>query len=199
MKVLLRTMLGLMLAAASALVATEPSATACSIASPRPLVLDPQSTDTTPPGVPTATVTSIRRGKGPEGCSSSSCDDLGRIDIALTAEDDQVAADKLGFQVEVSDGNPPSGLRVPSGPVLASGGHLYLHWVDGNSDEQESISFTVSIRAVDLAGNTSPPATVNVSDGGSGGCRLGGRRLGSSWATTVVLLVVAVSCLRRRR
>jgi hypothetical protein len=161
------------------------------------LVVDPQSTDTIAPAAPTVTVAAIRRGKGPEGCSATDCDDLGSIDIALTAEDDQVSAGKVGFQVELSDGNPPSDLRLPSGPVLASGGHLYLHWNDGASDDQESISFTVSIRAVDLAGNTSPPTTVRVSDGGSGGCSLGGRRLGSSWATTIVLLWVAAVCLRR--
>jgi hypothetical protein len=192
---------GLVLAfvAAVTLVAAEEATQACKLAVPRPLVLDPQSSDTTPPSAPTATVGSIRRGKGPEtnGCnqSASSCDDLGSIDIAVTAADDEATPDRLGFQLELADGALPSGLTLPSGPVLATAGHLYLAWVDGATDEQEAIAFTVTIRAVDLAGNISPPTTVKVASESSGCSVAGGLR--SSWVTTVVLLLLVTFCLRR--
>lgn len=192
---------GLVLAfvAVVTLVAAEEAAQACKLAVPRPLVLDPQSSDTTPPSAPTATVGSIRRGKGPEtnGCSqsASSCDDLGSIDIALTATDDQATLDTMGFQVEVTEGNPPQTMTLPTGPVLATAGHLYLAWVDGATDEQESIAFAVAIRAVDLAGNLSPPTTVKVTSESSGCSVAGGLR--SSWATTVALLLLVTFCLRR--
>ena len=188
-----------------AVVAIGRASLACSYGTPPALVLDPQAqtSDTTPPSLPVAKVDSVRRGKGPTtyaNCSqsASSCDDIGSISIALTATDDQATADKMGYQVEVVAGHLPDGLALPSGPVLLTGGHLYLHWIDGATDDQEAVSFTLAIRAVDLAGNTSPPANVDVSDGGSG-CSLVGRRLGSSWAATVVLLLLAVRCMRQFR
>ena len=188
-----------------AVAAIERAALACSYGTPQPLVLDPQAqaSDTTPPSVPVAKVESVRRGQGPTtnaDCSqsASSCDDIGSIDIALSATDDQAATDKMGYQVEVVAGHLPDGLALPTGPVLLMGGHLYLRWIDGATDDQEAVSFTLAIRAVDLAGNTSPPANVEVSDGGSG-CSLVGRRLGSSWAAMVVLALVAARCLRRFR
>jgi hypothetical protein len=200
MTINLKAVLGFVLVAACTMVAMERAAPACSFMPPTALELDPQSSDTTPPSAPVAKVESIRRGKGPEmdGCSqsASSCDDLGAIDIALTATDDQVALDKMGFQVEVTAGNPPAGLMLPDGPVLLQGGHLYLRWNDGATDDQEGISFTLAIRAVDLAGNTSSPTTLAITNGGSG-CSLVGRPLASSWIMTVVLLLLAAGCLRR--
>jgi hypothetical protein len=190
--------LALTFVAAGTLIAAEKAAQACKLAVPRPLVLDPQSSDTTPPSAPTATVGSIRRGKGPEtnGCSqsTSSCDDLGSIYIALTATDDEATPDQMGFQLELTDGALPSGLTLPSSPVLATAGHLYLAWGDGATDEQEAIAFTLAIRAVDLAGNISPPTTVKVASEGSGCSLAGGLR--SSWATTVVLFLLVAFCLR---
>ena len=188
------------------MVSIERASLACSFGSPQPLVLDPQAkaSDTTPPSVPVAKVDSVRRGRGPttnSDCSqsASSCDDIGSIDIAVTATDDQTPTDRMGYQVEVVAGRLPDGLALPTGPVLQMGGHLYLHWIDGATDGQEPISFTLTIRAVDLAGNTSPPADVEVADIGGSGCSLVGRRLGSSWAATVILLLMAARCLRRVR
>ena len=193
------------LGTAFAVVAIERASQACSYGTPQPLVLDPQAqaSDTTPPSVPVAKVDSIRRGRGPTtnaDCSQSesSCDDTGSIDIALTSTDEQTATDKMGYQVQVVAGHLPDGLALPTGPVLLMGGHLYLHWIDGATDDQEAVSFTLAIRAVDLAGNTSPPANVEVSDGGSG-CSRVGRRLGSSRAEMVALALMAARCLHRFR
>ena len=188
-----------------AVVVIEQASLACSYGTPPALVLDPQAqvSDTTPPSVPVAKVDSVHRGQGPTtnaNCSqsASSCDDIGSIDIALSATDDQSATDKMGYQVELVNGHLPDGLALPTGPVLLMEGRLYLHWIDGATDDQEAISFTLAIRAMDLAGNTSPPTNLEVSDGGSG-CSLVGRRLRSSWATTVILLLMAARCLRRFR
>jgi hypothetical protein len=200
-----RATLVFVLSTVFAVVTIEQASLACSYGSPPALVLDPQAqaSDTTPPSVPVANVESIRRGQGPTtyaNCSQSvsSCDDFGSIGIALTATDDQAPTDKMGYRVEVVAGQLPDGLALPTGPVLLTGGHLYLHWIDGATDDQEAVSFTLAIRAVDLAGNTGPPANVEVSDGGSG-CSLVGRRIGSSWAATVVLLLMAARFLRRSR
>jgi hypothetical protein len=201
----LRAILTFVLSSVFVVIAMERAAMACMYGTPPALVLDPQTkaSDTTSPSAPFAKVDLVRRGQGPSteaNCSQSvsSCDDFGSISIALTATDDQAPADKMGYQVEVVAGRLPDGLALPSGPVLLTGGHLYLHWSDGATDDQEAVSFTLAIRAVDLAGNASPPANLEVSDAGSG-CSLVGRRIGSSWAATVVLLLLAVSCLRRFR
>jgi hypothetical protein len=175
------------------------AAQACSLAVPTPHTLDPaaQATDTTPPEGPTAAVTSIRRGKGADtdfaSCSqsASSCDDLGWIALQLGAQDDQTPADKLGYQIELIAGQPPSGLNLPTGAVRAMGGMVYLNWNDGASDDQESISFSLAVRAVDLAGNTRPATTVNVSDGGS---VLPGPL--SAWPITTLSLLLLARLLR---
>jgi hypothetical protein len=182
-------------------------AEACSLRSNQPLVLDPQAqaSDSAPPSVPTAAVESITSGKGPvrdsSGCgeSASSCDDLGRISLTVSATDDQTAAASLGFQVELVAGNLPAGLTLPTGAVLLLGQYLFLHWIDGASDDQEAISFSLAIRAVDLAGNVGPPVTVQVSDPGSGGCSVAARRVGWSWPASVLAVLLAARLLRRRR
>jgi hypothetical protein len=180
-------------------------ADACSFASPTPLTVDPQAqaTDGTPPSAPVGKLDHITRGKGPKrtstcGMSVSSCDDLGSIAITVSATDDQTASDQLGYRVELASGRLPGDLALPTAPILAMGGYLYFHWLDGATDEQEEVSLSLAISAVDRAGNAGPSATVEIHSPGSGGCSLVGGRLGSSWATPVVLVLVAARLLRRR-
>lgn len=182
------------------------SAHACSLMANQPHALDAQAqvSDSAPPGVPTVSVESIRRGKGPEssGCSqsASSCDDVGSIDLLVSATDDQTSADSIGYRIELASGTLPSGLTLPSGAVRAIGGRLFLIWLDGNTDQQEALSFSLSIRAVDLAGNVGQPATIQISDPGSGsGCTVAARGLSIGWPTAVAILVGAFLLRRRRR
>jgi hypothetical protein len=183
-----------------------PLAHACKQVAPTPHTLDPaaQATDSTAPGIPTVTVTFVRRGKGPEtnysSCSqsASSCDDLGSIALQLSAQDDQTPTDKLGYQIELAAGQLPSGMTLPPTPVRTMGGTIPLSWNDGASDDQESISFSLEVRAVDLAGNFGPATTVEVHDGGSGGCSVGPRPL-SAWSTTTLAIWLFARLLRGRR
>jgi hypothetical protein len=194
-----------LLVAAGFLAVHARQASACSLAGAKPLTVDPQAqaTDGTPPSTPVAKVDSIKRGKGPTGTSTcgmsaSSCDDLGTIAIAVSATDDQTTSDQLGYRVELASGSLPGDLALPTTPILAMGGYLYFHWLDGATDEQEDVSLSLAITTVDRAGNASPSSTVGIHSPGSGGCSLLGRRLGSSWAASTVLVLVGARLLRRR-
>jgi hypothetical protein len=179
---------------------------ACSLVQDVPHTLDPsaKATDTTAPAAPTVSVTSIERGKGPKtnvsSCSqsASSCDDLGSVDLQLGAQDDQTPTDQIGYQIELAGGELPSGMTLPSQAVRARAGAIYLHWIDGAHDDQESISFTLQVRAVDLAGNIGPATTVEVHDSGSGGCSLIPSPL-SAWPFTTLTILLLAHLLRRRR
>jgi hypothetical protein len=179
---------------------------ACSLMANQPHTLDPQAqaSDSTPPGVPTVSVESIHRGKGPEssGCSqsASSCDDIGTVSLLVSATDDQTSAESIGYRIELASGTLPSGLTLPSDAVRAIGGRLFLIWQDGNTDQQEALSFSLSIRAVDLAGNVGQPATIQISDPGSGsGCTVAARGLTLGWPTAIAILAGAFLFRRRRR
>ena len=161
-----------------------------------------QATDGSPPSAPLVTVQSIQRGKGPEyqGCSqsASSCDDLGRIILQVSATDDQTEVASLGYRIELASGSLPSGLSLPATAVRpATSSGLVLGWNDGASDDQEALSFVLVIRAVDLAGNEGPPTSVAVRDAGSGGCSVGGPSPLASPGALVAVLLVVVSLLRR--
>ena len=190
--------------AAIALPTLAAPARACTFPGNQPYYVDPQAkaTDTTPPSAAIVTVQSTKRGKGPErqGCgqSVSSCDDLGTILLRVSATDDQTEPTSLGYRVELTSGNLPAGLSLPTTAVSpALSGGLMLVWIDGASDDQEALSFVLSIRAVDLAGNEGPPTSVEVHDPGAGGCTMNGHNPADSpLALMAVLLAIVV--LRRR-
>lgn len=179
---------------------------ACEIAAPEPHTLDPsaKASDNSAPGTPTASVTSIRRGKGAKtnvsSCSQSgsSCDDVGAVALQLVAQDDQTPTDQVGYQIEQADGELPSGMTLPTQAVRARAGTIYLFWPDGAHDDQESISFTLKVRAVDLAGNIGPATTIEVHDSGSGGCSLIPSPL-TAWPVTTLAILLLAHLLRRGR
>jgi hypothetical protein len=179
---------------------------ACEFGGNRPHTIDPQAqaTDALPPSAPIVTIPSIRRGKGPEhhGCSRtvSSCDDLGLITLQVSATDDQTETASLGYRIELVSGSLPSDLLLPETAVRpATSEGLLLYWMDGNTDEQEALDFTLSIRAVDLAGNAGPPTAVAVLDPGSGGCSVARHGPNDSPGTVAAVLFVIAGLLRRGR
>jgi hypothetical protein len=182
-----------------------PVASACKPGSLPLHVIDAQAqvSDTTPPGPVTVTVSEISRGKGPDtnwaSCSqsASSCDDIGTVTLQVSAEDDQSPPDKLGYQLQLADGQLPSGLTLPTDAVRTLAGALYLYWNDGASDDQEAISFSLAIRAVDLAGHLGPASTVVIHDPGSGGCSLPARRPNAPWPLVAVTILIVVRWTRR--
>lgn len=159
-------------------------ADACSFAGPIEHEIDPAeaAVDDEPPAKIETVGVEIRRGKGPEGgCSqsSTSCDDIGLITLIPTPpSDNRTDADELGYRIRLVGGEVPSGLTIPteawrlqtSSPPAA----LSLHWIDGATDDQESIDFTVTLAAVDRAGNEGPEsAPIRIHHAGSSsGCRV---------------------------
>lgn len=197
------------LAAVATLAAAWPAKTtlACSLAPQPPHTLDPQAqaTDTVAPAAPELSLGDIRRGKDPDtdysSCSQSatSCDDLGSIALQVSARDDQTTADHMGYTFEVTAGQPPSNLYLPSGAVRTRAGNVYLYWNDGATDDEETIDFTLAVHAVDLAGNTGPAATLRVQHPGSGGgCAVLPCRPLSSWPIPLLLFLLIRSARERR-
>jgi hypothetical protein len=188
---------------------TPTPARACSKVAPAPHVVDEtlQATDQTPPVLPPLAAPRITRGKGPEpsGCGSaaSSCDDLGEIAFHAQATDDTTPAAKIGYLFTLEAGSLPPGLALP-GAVEPFAGGLAFGWIDGATDDQEPIDFTVRVVALDLAGNESAPQMVRVTDGSgsSGGCAFARPRApsrGLAFAALAALLLAARRRPSRRR
>ena len=128
--------------------------------------IDPseRKVDTQPPAQIVAKVTKISRGQGPrlrdQGIGPSSCDDVGFVEIELTRfEDDRTPPDLLGYRIGPAIGVLPNSPPAHSTDVyrLIRGQKpvVVLVWIDHGSDEQEPFDFTVSLTAVDRAGNES--------------------------------------------
>lgn len=179
-------------------------ARACSFALPSPHVVDPamQATDHGPPTLPPLGAPQITRGKKPQrsGCgySASSCDDIGSVVIRVSATDDNTPPEQIGYRMSVEAGSFPEGLTLPSGAVKPLGDLLVLNWVDGASDDQEPIEFTLRVVAIDLAGNESAPQTVRVSDD-PGGCAIAPARPPFLWVAFVATAALLLATRRRRR
>ena len=193
----------LVIASAAATAWFPVDARACSSLGPVPHVLDPamQATDQAAPTLPPLDVPRITRGKAAErsGCgySQSSCDDLGGVAIAVRATDDQTPPAQIGYRMTLAGGSLPSGLSLP-GAVKASGDVVGLTWVDGATDDQEPIDFTLRVVAIDLAGNESAPQMVRVSDG-AGGCAVAPARAAHGGPAFVAVAALLLAARRRRR
>jgi len=194
----------LVIASMAGAVALPSRARACSSAGDTPHLLDPamQGIDQMPPTLAPLPAPQITRGKAPEqsGCttSASSCDDLGSIGLSLQASDDVTPPTQIGYRLTLAAGSLPADLALPGGAIESLGGMLWLRWVDGATDDQEPIDFTLRVVAIDLAGNESAPQTVRVTDGSGGGCTVARHRTpcrGLVFVATAALLLAA----RRRR
>jgi hypothetical protein len=177
-----------------------PLAVACSLRPPPEHVTDPQAqaSDATAPDAPAVAVSKIGRGKGQAACSNNSCEGNGTIVLEVSASDDQAPTDKLGYQIELVSGQLPPGLQLPTKAIRALGGEVWLHWNDGDTDEQEAFSFSLAVRAVDLAGNVGPASTASVQDGGSTGCSVGRHAPGSAWQLTTIAILLLARLSRTR-
>jgi hypothetical protein len=190
-------------------------ALACVDPPPAEHVPDPTIADTEPPGIVGDVSYSIFRGNDREvaeadGCGQrevrTSCKGNASITFFIEppgpAEPDEdagadagtAAAEHVGYLFELVDGEAPEGL-LPETPVLAADdGSLELHWNDGDDDDQEQVSFTVTVRAVDDAGNLGEPSDpIHVFDSGSteSGCSITRGLLGS-WMPSALLSLGAL-------
>src|SRR5688572_23423497 len=120
-----------------------------------------QKIDRQPPVQVEARVVSVVRGTARGG---STCDDLGFIVIELVrVDDDRTPREKLGYRITRIEGTLPESGMLPSFalrviPVPGKPLQFTLVWVDGATDNQESIDFTLAVTAVDMAGNESVPS-----------------------------------------
>lgn len=177
---------------------------ACSFLAPRGFEGDTALDDgTSPPTAPMDLSYEINRGVGGQqsGCSqeSTSCDDIGKIEIRLgTAQDDRTPVEAIGYRIELVSGQFPAGKLLPHLAVFAPEGMIVATWADGATDEQEPIDFSITITAIDAAGNTSAPSEIlRIHDeGNSPGCRVASA---SSTQLVWITLGLAVVWFRRRR
>lgn len=122
-----------------------------------------QKIDKQPPVQVEARIVSVVRGRAPGG---SSCDDIGVIVIELVrVDDDRTPREKLGYRITHVEGTLLDAGMLRSGVVFrvatVPGKPLQftLPWIDGATDNQEPIDFTLAVTAVDLAGNESVPSS----------------------------------------
>jgi hypothetical protein len=128
-----------------------------------------QATDRVSPVIGPMFPPSFGRGHAPlvdDGCSGAdpqSCDAIGTIVIDASATDDVTPPERIGYRLVLTGGTLPPGITLPAAPIEPGPERtLRLSWNDGLGDEQEAFSFTISMVAIDLAGNQSPPQTVSI-------------------------------------
>jgi len=145
--------------------------------------LDPeeQEHDSTPPGMVEILSTKVHRGEGPncEGpCAYSqrSCDGMGNFVIEIVPPvDDRTPADQMGYRIDYLEGETGMDIIQPDLDRRANDGQLWVHWSDGDTDDQEPIDLTITISAVDLGGNVGPASEViHILHPGSAGCSAAG-------------------------
>jgi len=117
------------------------------------------SADVVPPSAVTATFDVFHDDNGEGGCGSTCTGDSSHIRLDLAATDDRAMAREIGYQFAIVSGQPPDGIRLPSGPLLATyEGHLELPF-DGRD---RNFAFALEIRAVDLNGNVGLPTIIDI-------------------------------------
>ena len=160
-----------------------------------------QEMDTIDPSIPMVGEVTVVRGNG-HGCGdrAGSCDNLGIVTIEIMANDDRTTLENMGYRLELVGGAPD--VTLPDYDVRADDGFLTLSWVDGATDEQEVVDFTIRVSSVDLGGNRSTGAiNVPVHDAGQTACecRPGARRLSVSPFALVLFAALALTARRLRR
>lgn len=136
----------------------------CSFSRVPDFEIDERVADREPPAAAVVKDVRITRGKGPvrengRVVGGSSCDDIGTIAIEVDTDDPDV-----GYFLGRVDGTLPEGFELPASARPARG--LFLHWIDGNSDDQDAFGFTLRITSVDRAGNRGEPIDIVIEDDG---------------------------------
>ncbi|MBM4362611.1 MAG: hypothetical protein FJ104_08010 [Deltaproteobacteria bacterium] len=156
----------------AAVVLDAASALACSFSPPEARTADATVDDgTLAPARPVVTGVTLLRGYGSECVDRGgfTCSDIGVVHLELApAADDRTPPGGIGYRLVVVGGSLPEGFfGFPNEPFLASAEGLWGFWVDGANDAQEPVDFTLTLAAVDAAGNESvPSAPLRVHDPG---------------------------------
>jgi TPR repeat protein len=135
------------------------AALACSPLSAPPYVIDRSSKDRQPPTRPTlAEPVRVERGRAGDG---GGCGELAAISLEARSTDDQSEPWQLGYRVSLVKGTMPDPHALPRGVV----GLPVVTWFESARD-LPPLELTLSIVAVDRAGNESQPLLVQVTDAG---------------------------------
>ena len=140
----------------------------------------------------------LRNPETDTGCGGTvnSCDGSSQIGLSIAgASDDRTPAGEIGYVIDVVAGDGANLLNLGplDDPVRPDeSGTIWLMFSDSGQD----VDITLSVRAMDLAGNVSDPVAVDVVDS-SGGCRSGGARVGA-WAPLALVVVLLAAGSRRR-
>lgn len=133
-------------------------AEACKIGGSGPYVIDEaaRGTDHTPPAAIRVIEMRFRRGTAGD-LAAGDCGNYSKLSLRVrTTRADP--ADPLGYRVNLVAGRLPDGLVLPAEPLVAdTSGWLYFHWND-NAAVQGPLDFSLSVTAVDAAGNESTPS-----------------------------------------
>lgn len=142
------------------------------------------------------------RAGGCFGQTSTSCDDIGTVGFYFRPPTDADSPpEDLGYAIRVVRGDARDIVVEGTFKARVDGDEAALEfsWVDGATDEQESISFTVQIQAVDADGNRGPESEpIAVADSGGSGCDIGGSRSSSMPISALGMwLAILLACARR--
>ncbi|MBA3454905.1 MAG: hypothetical protein H0T42_17585 [Deltaproteobacteria bacterium] len=128
-----------------------------------PHALDPVfAADTVAPSAVTATSLIERADEGDGGgCGTPKCGGGGTaVYLSVAATDDRTPKDRLGYRLTLAGGQLPSGLSLPTTPVLSSYGELRLRL----PSDAGAFAFDLEIRAIDLNGNVGPATVIAVAN-----------------------------------
>lgn len=187
-----------LLIAAVAVACLSRDAHACKPFGQAPHTIDAsmQATDHTPPTLPAIPPAQLHFGDdSSQGCGSD-CADTGIIRIPAVATDDLTTPDKIGYRFTLESGDLAPGLTLPATAVdRNTTDAVNLYW---NSTTGRPVDFTLTVVAVDLAGNESAPQTVRVMDDTSHACAVARARTpGPEVAGLALLALMAIACRRR--
>jgi hypothetical protein len=158
-------------------------------------------TDQVAPTLTQLSVVKVWRGNESKGGCSPDCGYSGGIAIRPVVSDDITPTKSIGYRMSVVAGKPPGYLNLPPEPILAgtvfldSGDDIELAWL---GDPDEPLDFTLSIVAIDLAGNESPPQMLRVADSSSG-CSVAARSRSQTVPVLASALFAVATLMARRR
>jgi hypothetical protein len=186
---------GLLIVAALAGALAPGRARACSFAGPSPHTIDSAlvGVDQTPPTLPQPVVAEINHNES-EGCgASNSCHDIVSARITNLATDDTTSSDQIGYRFAVVAGTRPAGFSLPDGTARMPiyDGSFSLYWTAG-----EDVDVTLTLFAVDAAGNQSAARTLRIHDD-LGGCSVGRNERRGVLTLAIMALVLAAAARRR--
>lgn len=147
-----------------------------------------------PPELHFASVTLKRARYAPPG--NGDCGDVGHLELRFVQADGSAWPADYGIRVTVTSDSPPGPFTIPSYPMVTTNGALFF---GAGDDPSLPIDFRLAAVAVNAAGVESTPVEIHVSDGGRGGCAVGGGARDVPAVAVAAVVVLGLALARRRR